>query len=166
MAESTKLKHWAHIISNDKYNCVIAFAEGYVTEFVSDVKGHKVAWIHIDYKRYLEYVNYADEHHIYEQYDTIAIPSKYSGVNFAEVYPDLADRVCVIPNVVDSDFVKSKARDKDSMEKRFKADKFTIISVGRICHEKGFNKIPAIAKELKQLGEQNLCGTLLARALQ
>lgn len=148
-----RLKKWSKRISHDKYDCVIAFAEGYVTEFVSTIKGHKLAWIHIDYKRYLSYAGNHDESAIYEKFDRIVIPSKFSGKSFEEIYPSLTDRIIVIPNVIDSEAVKrGGAEGVISSDLNFRYNQITLISVGRICYEKRFFEIPAVARKLKDMG--------------
>lgn len=145
-----RLSYWANKITHDKYDCVIAFAEGYITEFVARIKGNKVAWIHIDYLRYLEYVNNRNERHIYSAYDRIAIPSNFSKESFAQIFTNLTSRIEVIPNLINIDNVLSAARNFKLLDSRFICDGFTIISVGRICHEKGFVKIPQIASILRE----------------
>ncbi len=147
-----RLGHWAKKIERDKYDCIIAYAEGYITEFVSQIKGHKAAWIHIDYKRYLHYANHADEGKIYRNFDNVVIPSHFSAKSFEEVYPDLKDRIRVIPNLIDTAEVRRKSLENRDMDKRFVKSPFTIISVGRVCYEKRFFEIPRIAKTLKDKG--------------
>lgn len=147
-----RLKNWARRISADKYDCVIAFAEGYITDFVSKIEGHKVAWIHIDYKRYLSYVNNIDETQIYDKFDAIIIPSKFSSLSFLDIFPQFTDRVKVIPNVIDTCSIKTKANKSYNIDPRFNNDSCRIISVGRICYEKRFFEIPSIAKKLKLKG--------------
>lgn len=146
------LNKWAKKISNDRYDCIIAFAEGYITNFVSKIEGNKVAWIHIDYNRYLTYTHNIDESSIYNSYDYIVIPSRFSSQSFIDVFPKLKCRVRVIPNVIDSDIIKLNATKTDNLDKRFYLSSCRILSVGRICYEKQFFKIPTIAKRLKALG--------------
>ncbi len=147
-----RLNYWAKKIESDKYDCVIAYAEGYITEFVSHVRGHKASWIHIDYKRYLHYVNDIDEGNIYRNFDEIVIPSRFSGVSFKDIYPDLKEKICIIPNLIDSLEVKRKSLETQGLDDRFTPSPFTIISVGRICYEKRFFEIPRVAKSLKDKG--------------
>lgn len=149
-----RLDKWARRISQDGYDCVIAFAEGYVTEFVSKVSGHKIAWIHIDYKRYLTYVGSPDEGDIYARFDNVVIPSRFSGVSFVQSHPSLEERVCVIPNVIDSASVRQQVGTNTDSDPRFVPGVFSIVSVGRVCYEKRFFEIPVIAKSLKAMGAE------------
>lgn len=146
-----RLSRWAKRISADKYDCVIAFAEGYITKFVSQVTGHKIAWVHIDYKRYLTYQP-GDEYEIYSKYNYIVIPSEFSKKSFNEVFPRLANRVVVLPNLLDLDSVRCQSEAKIRYDERFTSADKTIISVGRICYEKRFFLTPPIAKKLKDSG--------------
>ena len=147
-----RLNKWARKISKDQYDCIIAFAEGYITNFVSKIEGNKVAWIHIDYKRYLTYAHNIDESSTYNSYNCIIIPSKFSSLSFIDVFPGLKSRVRVIPNVIDSNIIKLNATKADNLDKRFYHSSCKILSVGRICYEKRFFEIPTIAKRLKTLG--------------
>lgn len=145
-----RLQSWANKIERDSYDCVIAFAEGYITEFVSHIKGHKSAWIHIDYKRHLHYANNIDERTIYQNFDNIMIPSQYSAKSFEEVFPSLKDKIRVIPNVINTQLCKEKSLIFSNLDNRFNTSHFTIISVGRVCYEKRFFEIPRIAKSLME----------------
>lgn len=144
------LNRWVRRISDDGYDCVVSFAEGYITKFVSKVKGHKVAWIHIDYKRHLQYVGRVDELDIYRRFDSIVIPSQFSGKSFIDCYPELTDRVVVIPNVIDIESVRQKSGEESCIDHLFSLDNFNIVSVGRICYEKRFFEIPKIADSIRQ----------------
>lgn len=147
-----RLNYWAKRISKDRYDCIIAFAEGYITKFVSKIEGHKVAWIHIDYKRYLTYAHNIDESSIYNYYNYIIIPSEFSSQSFIDIFPHLKNRVRVIPNVINSDLIKLNAAKSDNLDQRFYDSPCRILSVGRICYEKRFFEIPKIAKRLASLG--------------
>ena len=76
-------------------------------------EGNKVAWIHIDYKRYLTYAHNIDESSTYNSYNCIIIPSKFSSLSFIDVFPGLKSRVRVIPNVIDSNIIKLNATKAD-----------------------------------------------------
>lgn len=146
------LAKWAKRISNDNFDCVIAFAEGYITNFVSKIKGHKIAWIHIDYKRYLTYSGNPNEKSVYGKYGSIVIPSRFSSASFAETYPELTEKIRIIPNVINCEIVKNKSVETSNLDKRFTTDCFTLVSVGRVCYEKRFFQIPVIARKLKSRG--------------
>lgn len=143
-----RLNKWRKRISNDNFDCVIAFAEGYLTEFVSGITGKKIAWIHMDYKR-LQPILKINEENFYEKFEKIIIPSKFSVNSFIDVYPKLSNKVVNIPNLLNQKNITNNSESTIPLDKKFKTNKFTIISVGRICYEKRFYEIPEIAKYLK-----------------
>lgn len=149
------LKCCAKDISKENYDIVVAYSEGVITKFVSQIeKAKKIAWIHIDYKRYLEYFPQTNELYTYSVYDKIIIPSIFSKKSFIDTYPSLREKVYVIQNLLDVKQTLLNANEFSIIEDKFKTDNFKILSVGRICYEKGVDKIPKIAKELKKRGNK------------
>ena len=132
-----------------KYDIVVAYSEGNITEMVSKIQTRKkIAWVHIDYKRLQVYDHYKDESKFYSHFDRIVSPSSFSAQSFKDVYPRLADRVVSIPNLLNVDYIKKMADREDSLDSRFTTDVFTIVSIGRVCGEKQFFTIPQIASEI------------------
>lgn len=147
------LEREAYKLSGRHYDIVVAYAEGTITHFVTQIKcENRIAWIHMDYKRILDYIHHINEIDIYRQYHHIVIPSQFSKRSFVEVYPYLSDRTKAIPNLMNADSIKKMSRDEHDLDDRFFTDRFTLLSVGRICYEKRFFEIPRIASELKQRG--------------
>lgn len=146
------LKKELNKASKDNFNIIIAFSEGFITQICSQIKApKKIAWIHLDYERYLEYKNNINEEEIYKNYDYIIIPSQHCSKSFIKVFPQYRNKVQVIPNLVDeSKIMELSTSDKDLDTKFSIDDNFRLVSVGRICYEKRFFEIPAIAKELKE----------------
>lgn len=143
----------ANALSAKHYDVIVAYAEGTVTRFVSQIECRKrIAWIHIDYKRNLKYIQNADETNIYKRYDHIVIPSCFSRESFKEVFPFLSARAITIPNLLDADSIRRMAACGDALDECFTTNGFTLMSVGRICYEKQFFKIPEIASRLKKCG--------------
>lgn len=149
---SQTLSHEAKRISKENFDVVIAFSEGIITHFCPLINTKKrIAWIHLDYKRYLSYTNNIDEKEIYSKYDSIVIPSKHCSNSFTQVFPQLQDKIVVIPNFVNSKRIKELSLAEENLDERFACDDvFKIVSVGRICYEKRFFEIPSIAKVLKE----------------
>ncbi len=145
------LTRYALEISKMNYDTIIAFAEGTITRFVSEIEcKNKVAWIHIDYKRYLFYEKskIEDEFILYSKYNTVVSPSKFSANSFIDIHPILKNKIKAIPNLLDIDDILTRAKESE-LDQRFSTEIFTIISVGRICYEKQFFKIPEISAKLK-----------------
>jgi len=147
------LRRIAAKISGMRYDVVVSYAEGWITRMVSYVATpRRLAWIHIDYRRYLVYADNPDEADIYKKFSGIVSPSRYSASTFAARYPHLADRVVSIPNLLAEESVKNAAETSAVTDPRFMRSGFTIISVGRVCAEKRFYEIPRIAARLKSSG--------------
>lgn len=137
--------------ATEKYDVAVAYAEGWITDFVSymDSVNRKIAWIHMDYKRVLAYEkgkNYAD---VYSKFDYIISPCKFSAQSFIDVHPDLADKVRAIKNTLDVDSIKCNAT-AEITGFSFPKDSFSIVSVGRICYEKQFYEIPRIVNDVSK----------------
>lgn len=147
------LNREAQKISSADYDAVVAYAEGTITRFVSQIEAtNRIAWIHMDYKRNLEYIDRMDESNIYSRFHRIVIPSNFSRGSFVDVFPDFADRTVTIPNLLDETYIQEASRDDRKLDTRFSFDGFTILSVGRICYEKRFFEIPRIASRIKSRG--------------
>lgn len=132
------------------FDHVISYAESASLRFVTKFKcPQKTTWIHCDYcKGRPAYLNESD---IYKQYTNIVCVSNYTKNSFCSRYPELADKVHCVYNIVDYNYIieKSKYAVNDS---RFNNTGFTIISVGRFAPVKRFTCIPLIARKLKDLG--------------
>ena len=148
---SFALSQEAKRISKEEFDIVIAFSEGIITRFCPEVKTkRRIAWIHLDYERYLSYNNGIDEKETYASYDSIVIPSNHCSKSFIKVFPQFKEKVVVIPNMVDHNKINELSQADDELDNRFTSyDSFKIVSVGRICYEKRFFEIPKIVKELK-----------------
>lgn len=140
-------------ITKDNYDVIIAYSEGIITKFVSEIEAKKkIAWVHIDYKRYLKYCQGVNELQIYSSYDKIVIPSNFSKTSFIDTFPFLKERVVTIHNLLNINAIVEKANDTSIITEEFNTNEFTILSIGRICHEKGFVKIPKIVNDLRKRG--------------
>ena len=146
------LKKELNNISKENFDIVVAFSEGFITRACSLINAkNKIAWVHLDYERYLAYSNNIDEEETYKNYDYIVIPSQHCSKSFIKVFPQYKNKVQVIPNLVNEAKIKEQSASDEDLDKRFSIDSdFRIVSVGRICYEKRFFEIPAIAKELKE----------------
>ncbi len=148
------LRSVANDISKKDYDTVVAFSEGCVTRMVSYINcPKKIAWIHIDYKRLLHYDSNGknENREIYEKFYKIVSPSLYSKGSLVEIYPDLEDKFIAIKNIFNEDKINQPSLDETILDDKFNNDLFTIISVGRVCYEKRFFEIPAIAAKIKSM---------------
>ena len=93
------------------YDVAIAYAEGWITRFVSFMTciNRKIAWIHMDYKRVLAYEKGNMDADIYATFDFVVSPSIFSANSFTDVFPNLAHKMVPIKNILDVDTIKNQA---------------------------------------------------------
>ncbi len=134
------------------FDYVVAFSEGEPTRFVSHFSSkHKIAWIHCDYSRCLK--DAESEFKLFSEYEQIVCVSKFTQQSFSGIFPRLSDRTTYIYNLLDAENIQKLSREKiDNVS--FSNEQFTIISVGRICEVKRYDRIPQIAKTLRDRGLQ------------
>lgn len=149
-----KLNQIGKEISNSNFDWVIAYSEGYITEFVSKINKNKIAWIHIDYKRYCCFYGNKIDSDLYNKFNFVITPGVSSQISFQELCSKLKDKVYSLPNFIDNNYIINKASESLPLLKSFTplSYEFSIVSVGRICYEKRFYEIPNIASKLKSEG--------------
>lgn len=138
---------------------VIAYQEGRATLFASFFPTYKLAWIHCDYRLYNQTVTKQNEYNIYNMYNNIVCVSESTLKSFNTFYPELKYKSNYIYNIIDDIKIQSKA-DELILDSRFKTDKdtFVILSIGRYCQVKQFEKIPLIVNDiLKKEINKNIC---------
>ena len=132
-------------------NVEIAFCEGYATKLIahSSAKTKKIAWVHTDLVNNpwpLEigiYKDVEEERKAYACFDKIVCVSKSAEKSFVQKY-GLKGKTCTLYNPIDIAFIRKKAG-----EKRMKKDDlYTIISVGRLVPQKGYDSLLAVIKRL------------------
>lgn len=136
-------------------NVEIAFCEGYVTKLLSysNSKSKKIAWVHIDIKDYPWPIdsgifrNIDEEKKAYSVFNNIVCVSKTVQRSFRELF-DLRDQVITIYNPIDVADIRLKAGQK--LERRNKP--IRLVSVGRLVHQKGFDRLLRVVKRLHDNG--------------
>ena len=132
------------------FDDVVAYQEGYATEFVSYFKNpHKVAWVHCNYDKWMP--KEKSEESLYRQFTHIVCVSNYTASVFAARYPVLKSRTVGIHNFIDSGRILRLGSEIVD-DPRFLSSGFTILSAGRIHEVKRFREIPAIAAQIKKRG--------------
>lgn len=138
------------LIESYKYDAVIGFDET-LSRYISFIPAKKrIIWLHCDYRRH---INGEDETRYLNKIDRIVCVSKYAEETLLEVFPQYKDKTIVINNAINIEDITTKSLlyypDADRL---FEDDKkFTLISIGRLDPVKQFEKIPAIAFEVKRL---------------
>lgn len=137
------------LIGSDRYDAVIGFDET-LPRFISWLPAKKrISWLHCDYRRHACDI---DERSYYGKIDTIVCVSKFAQDTIVEVLPQFKDKTVVIHNAINIEDIISKSKKTNpKVERIFEDNKFTMISIGRLDPVKQFDKIPAIAAEVKKI---------------
>ncbi len=136
----------SRMLINKKYDMEIAYLQGNATKIVaasSNKNSVKVAFVHSDFSS-------CDISHVYQQYlksfkafNKVFFVSKRSYNGFKKVFGYVPDGG-ILYNVLDEQKVISLSNEPIS-EKR--SDRFLFVSIGRLCHPKGYDRlIEAVAK--------------------
>lgn len=142
-------------IGSDNYDAVIGFDET-LPRFISCLPAKKrISWLHCDYRRHSHDI---DETSYYSKIDTIVCVSKFAQDTIVEVLPQFKEKTVVIHNAINIEDIVAKSRETNPViEHVFEDKKFTMISIGRLDPVKQFEKIPAIAAEVKDILNGSLC---------
>ena len=138
-------------IGSDNYETVIGFDETQ-SRYLSAIPAKKrIIWLHSDYRRY---VNGRNESKYYDKIDNVVCVSKFAKEAFVAVMPKCESKVVIIRNAINIEsIVESSKLVTPEIEQRFLHNGtklFTMISIGRLDPVKQFEKIPAIAADVKK----------------
>ena len=135
-------------IHSDEYDAVIGYDES-MARLISYFPAKKrINWIHSDYRRFAQG---RDETKYYDKIDAVVCVSNFVKGVFSEVYPQYADKVYAIHNVINVEDIRKKAQEPID-DSRFTTDVYTIVSCGRLDPVKQFSLIPGLAAQLKDKG--------------
>lgn len=141
-----------HFKNND-YDAVIAFQEGDCVKFATYVPSPcSLAWIHNDYG------NLQGEQRgtpaIFSKLDSILFVAEGTRRTFVEAYPQFADKMRVIPNILPQDRIRESASDDDAERIFTDPNRIHIVSVGRVARQKAFERIPEVLDGLGTLSQR------------
>ena len=141
-----------HFKNND-YDAVIAFQEGDWVKFATYVPSPcRLAWIHNDYG------NLQGEQRgtpaIFSKLDSILFVAEGTRRTFVEAYPQFADKMRVIPNILPQDRIRESASDDDAERIFTDPNRIHIVSVGRVARQKAFERIPEVLDGLGTLSQR------------
>ena len=141
-----------HFKNND-YDAVIAFQKGDCVKFATYVPSPcRLAWIHNDYG------NLQGEQRgtpaIFSKLDSILFVAEGTRRTFVEAYPQFADKMRVIPNILPQDRIRESASDDDAERIFTDPNRIHIVSVGRVARQKAFERIPEVLDGLGTLSQR------------
>lgn len=135
----------------EEYDVAVAYSDGLATWYVAQnvQAAQKIAFVHTDFSR--AGYNALQEQEVYGSFEQIIFPSQAARQSFLTALPKWKERTIVLPNAVDIHQVRKLA--KESIP-RFEAGAVKLVTVGRLSHEKGIEKIPPLLRRLKDAGQR------------
>ena len=136
-------------IREEEYDIALAYWGDHTMFYMVDKVNakKKISWLHFDYdeppREDALYLPYFDKN------DKIVTVSNEIKNSVIKKFPSLESKTVVIENVIDEDDIKRKAKEDSDFVGDF--DGIKILSVGRLCEQKGFDlAIPAVARLFRE----------------
>ena len=132
-----------------KYDIAISWGQGFATYYVSQKVNatKKYAWVNIDYEK--AGYDWKTDLYIYKEFDTVVGVSEFVKESMQKFLPE--EKVISIRNIIDPDEIRSKGKLSKSIT--FNKNSVSIVSVGRLAKQKGFE---LAIRAIKILKENNL----------
>lgn len=136
-----------HIQPDVEYDLAISFLTPhyFVAKKVRAKK--KIAWIHTDYSKVQ--VDVTSEKKMWGDYDYIASISDAVSGSFLTVFPELKEKIVLIENILPERVIRKQAEEKIEWERN---SEFTLLSIGRFCYAKNFDRVPDMCRKLREQG--------------
>ena len=109
----------------------------------------KIAWIHTDYSKVQ--VDRESELKMWDAYDHIASISEAVTEGFLKTFPELAQKIVMIENILPEKLVRRQAAEPIADMPRDDGEKI-LLSVGRFSYAKNFDNVPWICKKITEAG--------------
>lgn len=134
----------------EEYDLAVAWIEGGSAYYVADqVRAKKkAAFLHIDYQK-AGYTRELDRD-CWGRFDRIFAVSPDARETFCTVYPEYEGKTAVFPNIVDQDYMRSRAEEPGGFSDGYEG--LRILTVGRLTYQKGYDIAIAAMKRLKDAG--------------
>lgn len=149
---SPKLLHKLFI--KEQYDIEISYLEGITTRIISGCQTYetkKIAWVHTGFpnKSHVSrpYRSFREARECYERYDSIVCVSEQVRSRFCTLLNIDLKNVTVQYNTNDSNLIRTLASEPIT-DCPFRKDEFNIIGVGKIIHNKGFDRLARVLKRL------------------
>ena len=130
------------------YDIVIDFM-GYAsfsTYYASKIGRHRVTWIHE--QRITSH--YRELRSCYNKFELICPVCTECAKKYLEKFPEDADKVKVIQNLIDIDTIEALSKEEPSID--YFKEGMVFVSVGRLTKQKSFDKAIEAAKIMKEAG--------------
>lgn len=143
----TRLHRIAHVflptINKKEYDLGISFLTPHYTLAKKLKTKKKIAWIHTDYSKYA--LDLKNEEKMWQSFEYIASIGEDSAKTFKQIFPNLANKVMLIENILPKEFVFQRS---NAFEVNFEIECINLCSVGRFTYQKNFDSVPEITRYL------------------
>lgn len=138
------------LIGSGVYDCIVGFRSGICSDLAVRFSGSakRIIWWHHGSGEALN----SDYHQTAVRADHLISVSNYCRSMIMEKFPDLEEKVTVIPNIVDKELITKKASEDCSKQTVLRTSIPIITSVSRISPEKHLQNILYTAAKLKNNG--------------
>ena len=136
--------------NNKEYDIAISYAQGVPTFYVAEkvCAKKKLAWVNVSYK--LEDEDRAFQERFYEKYNKIVAVSDSAKNIFLETFPKYTDKLEIIYDINDADFIKKMSEKGQSYNDNYTG--LRILTIGRLDNQKGYDMALEACKILKEKG--------------
>ena len=112
----------------------------------------KIGWVHTDYTSKTERPDVAFLLPMWEKLNFIACVSEGVKRAFCTVFPMLSPKTVTIENILSPSLIEQQAGEADVSQEMPEEGGAKILSVGRFCAAKAFDRIPRVCRQLKDQG--------------
>lgn len=142
----------------DGYDYAVAFLEGECTRIISGCRNPNtktIAWVHADFEKLFVcnrvFKNTEEHKQAYRTFDKIVCVSKGSKRGFLYRFgDDWGDRLVVRYNIIDGERIATASQKEAALP--MPKDVFSIVSVGNLRPEKGYDRLLPICRRLVDEG--------------
>ena len=136
--------------NNKEYDIAISYAQGVPTFYVAEkvCAKKKLAWVNVSYK--LEDEDRVFQEQFYEKYNKIVAVSDSAKNIFLETFPKYTDKLEIIYDINDADFIKKMSDQGQSYNDNYTG--LRILTIGRLANQKGYDIALEACKILKEKG--------------
>ena len=136
--------------NNKEYDIAISYAQGVPTFYVAEkvCAKKKLAWVNVSYK--LEDEDRAFQEQFYDKYNKIVAVSDSAKNIFLETFPKYTDKLEIIYDINDADFIKKMSDQGQSYNDNYTG--LRILTIGRLANQKGYDMALEACKILKEKG--------------
>ncbi|MBR5809332.1 MAG: glycosyltransferase [Clostridia bacterium] len=132
----------------EEYDVAVGYGVNLATFFAMDkvCADKKIVWVNTDLKKAHVNLKYLKKY--YQKSDRIVVVAESGILRFTEIYPQFADKICVIRDILDIEEIISKSKQGEGFTDGY--DGTRILSVGRLVEAKAFHLAIEAAAVLKQ----------------